>query len=139
MFCNMCPHISWCVVSQLFKLCLQTATDNTDQYAQETKEVVRDNFYVNDILKSVENPKTAMILKNGEDMVKSDGIHLMNLIYNNRDLPMSFLEDQRRNGIKNADLISDLPTEKALDIQWKISEDSFAFNIQVNRRPLIKR
>ena len=94
---------------------------------------------MNDILKSVDNPKTAMILKNGEDMVKSDGIHLMNLIYNNRDLLMPFLEDQRRNGIKNADLIGDLPTEKALDIQWKISEDSFAFNIQVNRKPVIKR
>ena len=52
---------------------------------------------------------------------------------------MSFPEDQGRNGVKNADLILDFPTEKALGIQWKISKDSFAFNIKVTRRPLIKK
>ena len=90
------------------------------------------------VLKSVENPKNAVILKNEVDMVKSDGLHLMNVIYNNRDLLMSYLEDQRRNSIKNADLIGNFPTEKALVIQWKISKDSFAFNIKVTTRPLIK-
>ena len=52
---------------------------------------------------------------------------------------MSIPEDQRRNGVKNADLIDGLPTEKALGIQWNIPDDSFTFNIQVNRRPLTKR
>ena len=41
---------------------------------------------------------------------------------------MSISEDQRRNGVKNADLISDLPTEKALSIQWNIPDDSFFFS-----------
>ena len=52
---------------------------------------------------------------------------------------MSVPEDQRRNGVKNADLINDPPTEKALGIQWNIPDESFTFNIQVNRRPLMKR
>ena len=38
---------------------------------------------------------------------------------------MSIPEDQRRNCVKNADLISDLPTKKALSIQWNIPDDSF--------------
>ena len=56
-----------------------------------------------------------------------------------RELLIFIPEDQRRNGVKNADLIGDLPAEKALGIQWNIPDDSFTFNIQVNRRPLTKR
>ena len=36
-------------------------------------------------------------------------------------------------------MIGDLPAEKALEIKWNIPDDSFTFNIQVNRRPLTKR
>ena len=118
----------------------RTATNNADQYGQEAAEVVRSNFYVDDLLKSVDNPKTAMILvKNVVDMSKSGGFHLTKFISNNRELLISIPEDQRRNGVKNADLIGDLPAEKALGIQWNIPDDSFTFNIQVNRRPLTKR
>ena len=48
---------------------------------------------------------------------------------------ISIPEDQRWNGAKNADLTGDLPAEKALEIQWNIPDDSFTFNIQINRRP----
>ena len=118
----------------------RTATDNADQYGQEAAEVVRSNFYVDDLLKSVDNPKTAMILvKNVVDMCKSGGFHLTKFISSNRELLISISEDQRRNGVKNADLIGDLPAEKALGIQRNIPDYSFTFNIQVNRRPLTKR
>ena len=56
-----------------------------------------------------------------------------------RELLIFIPEDQRRNGVKNADLIGDLPAEKALGIQWNIPDDSFTFSIQVNRRQLTKR
>ena len=76
-----------------------------------------------------------ILMKNVLYMCKSDGFHLTKLISNNSELLMSIPEDQRRNGVKNADLID----EKALDIQCNIPDDSFNFNIQVNRRPLMKR
>ena len=95
---------------------------------------------MDDLLKSVDNPKTAMILvKSVVDMCKSGQFYLTKFISNNRELLISIPEDQRRNGVKNADLIGDLPAEKALGIQWNIPDDSFTFNIQVNRRPLAKR
>ena len=118
----------------------RTVTDNADQYGQEAAEVARSSFYVADLLKSVDNPKNGMILvKNLVDMCKSGGFHLTKFISINRELLISIPEDQRRNGVKNADLIGDLPAEKALGIQWNIPDDSFTFNIQVNRRPLTKR
>ena len=117
----------------------RTATDNADQYGQEAAEAVRSNAYLYDLLKSVDDPKTAMILvKNVVDMCKNGGFHLTKFI-SNRELLISIPEDQRRNGFKNADLIGDHPAEKVLGIQWNIPDDSFTFNIQVNRRPLMKR
>ena len=122
----------------------RTATDNADRYGQEAAEVQRSDFYVDDLLKSVGNLKTAVILvKNVLDMCQSRGFHLTRFISNNRssnrELLISILENQRRNGVKNADLIDDLPAEKVLVIQWNIPDDSFTFKIQVSRRPLMKR
>ena len=91
-------------------------------------------------MKSVDDPKNAMIpVKNVVDMNKSGGFHLTKFISSNRELLISISEDQRRNRVKNADLIGDLPTEKVLDIQSNIPDEFFTFNIQVNRRPLSKR
>ena len=65
----------------------RTTTDNTDWYGQETAEVVRSNFYVDDLLRSVDDLKTVMILvKNVVDMCNSGGFHLTKLISNNREL-----------------------------------------------------
>ena len=138
----MCTHVFGGVLSaSCSNYALKiTATDNTDQYGQGATEVVRSNFYVDDLLRS-SDPKTATILvKNIVDMCNIGGFHLTKFISNNRELLMSISEDQRRNGVKNADLISDLPTEKALSIQWNIPDDSFFFfNIQVNGRLFSER
>ena len=80
-----------------------------------------------------------ILVKNVVGMSKSGRFHLTKFISNNRELLISIPDDQRRNGVKSADLIGDLPAEKALGIQWNIPDDSFTFNIQVNRRQLTKR
>ena len=101
---------------------------------------MRSNFYVNDLLKSVDDPKTAKILvKDAVSMYKSGGFDLTKFISNNKKLLMFIPENQRRYHLENADLIGDLPIEKALGIQWTIPEVSFTFIIQMNRRPLTKR
>ena len=137
----MCAHVSGGVSSASCSnyTLKETTTGNADQYGQETAEVKSINFYVDDLLKAVDDPKTAKILFKNVYMCKSGGFHLTKFISNNRELLISIPEDQRRNGVKNADLIGDLPTEKALGVQWNIPDDFFTFNIQVNRRPLMKR
>ena len=69
---------------------------------------------MDDLLKSVDDPKTAMFLmKNVVDICKSGGFHLKKFISINKELLMPIPKEQRKNGVKNADLIGDLPTEKA--------------------------
>ena len=138
----MCAHVFCGVLSTSCSnyALKRTATDNADQYGQEGAEVVRSTFYVEDLLKSNDNPKTAMIpMKSVVDMCKSGGFHFTKFISNNRELLISIPEDQRSNCVKNVDLIGDLPAEKALGIQWNIPDDSLTFNIHVNKRPLTKR
>ena len=128
----MCAHVFGGVLSGSCSnyALKRTAKDNTDWYGQEAAEVVRNNFCVDDLLKFVDDPKTAMILvKNVLNMCNSGGFHLIKFISNNKELLMSISEDQRRNGVKNADLIGDFPTEKDLGIQRNIPDDSFTFNI----------
>lgn len=96
----------------------RTVTDNTDQIREEAVEVVKNNFYVDDLLKSIDSPKTAMILvKKVVDIYNSDGFYLRKFIYSNRQLLISILEGQRKYSVKNAYLTGDIPTEKALGIQ----------------------
>ena len=65
---------------------------------------------MDDLLKSVDDLKTAMILvKNVVDMCKSGEFNQTKFISENRELLKSIPADQRRNGVKNADLIGDLP------------------------------
>ena len=69
---------------------------------------------MDDLLKSVYNSKTAMILvKDIVDMCKRGGFHPTKFISNNRELLMSIPEDQRRNGVGNADLIGDFLMENS--------------------------
>ena len=59
--------------------------------------MVRGNFCVDDLLKSVGNPKTAMILvKNVVDMCKSGGFHLTKFITNNRELLISSQRSKKK-------------------------------------------
>ena len=72
---------------------------------------------MDDLLKSVDDPKTGMVLlKNATDMCKTSGFHLAKFISSNRELLISIPEDQIGNGVKNADLIGGLTTEKALGV-----------------------
>ena len=88
----------------------RTATDNADQYGQEAAEVVRSNFDVDDLLNLVDNPKTEMILvKNVVDMCNSGGFNLTKFTSSSMKLLIYIPEDQRRNGVKDTDLIGDLP------------------------------
>ena len=108
----MCAHVFFGVSSTSCSnyALKRTATDNADQYGQEAAEVVRSNFYVDDLLNFVDNPKTEMILvKNVVDMCKSGGFNLTKFISSSMKLLIYIPEDHRRNGAKDTDLIGDLP------------------------------
>ena len=132
----------WCnIVSQLFKLCLaQDSRENEAVFGEATSNSLHHNFYVDDLLKSIEDLDSAkQLVKNVINMCKSGGLHLTKFISNNKELLLSVPENQRRMGVKDQDLLGDLPNEKALGICSNFREDIFSFKLRQDTRTLNKR
>ena len=73
-------------------------------------------------------------------MCKAGAFKLGKFISYNTVVLKSIQEDQRRKGVKDADLSSkELPVERALGVQWNIDEDTFDFKIAAEQKPLTRR
>ena len=55
----------------------KTAADNENKYRSEVAETLRNNFYVDDMLKSVSNEETAIKLIEGVRKICADGGFLL--------------------------------------------------------------
>ena len=65
----------------------QTADDNEDKYGSKVAETIRHNFYVNDLLKSIQTTDQATILaSNLIAMLKEGAFHLTKVLSNRREV-----------------------------------------------------
>ena len=103
----------------------RSAIDNEVQFGLEAAKTLRRNLCVDDLLKSTPDAQSAIILiKAVTKICKGSGFKLGKFISNNTVVLKSLQEDQRRKGVKAADLSSgELPVERALRVQWNIDED----------------
>ena len=70
-------------------------------------------------------------------MCKAGRFKLGKFIGNNTVVLKSLREDQRRKGVKDADLSSrELPVKRALGLQWNIDEDTFGFKTAAEEKRL---
>ena len=117
----------------------RTAVENEAVFGEAAANALHHNFYVDDLLKSIEDLDSAkQLVKDVINMCKSGGFHLTKFISNNKEL-LSVPENQRRMGVKDQDLSGDLPNEKALGICWNLREDIFSFKLKLEARTLTKR
>ena len=64
----------------------------------------------------------------------------MKFICNNKEVLATIPEDERRQGVRNQDLITDsLPTERALGIQWNLEHDYLGFCVDLKDTPATRR
>ena len=106
----------------------RTSADNVEEFGKEVADMIQNNFYVDDLLKSVKDLETAKTLvKNVIYMCRSGAFNLTKFISNSKELLISIPEDKRRPGVKDLNLFGGIPVEKTLGIQWNISKDYFSF------------
>ena len=69
------------------------------------------------------------------------GFRLTKFVSNMAEVLQSIPEADRRNGLKNIDISSgsDLPTERALGINWDIENDKLGFKANLGDKPYIRR
>ena len=93
----------------------RTAVDDGKKYHPDAT-TLQQNFYVDNLLKSVKDVQTAIRLLYDITMCASRGFKLTKIISNRVEVLQSVTATKRRKGVKNVDVNngSDLPTERAL-------------------------
>ena len=101
----------------------KTSIDGKDQFGLEAAKTLQNNFYVDDLLKSVAQEDQAIqLIKNVKAMCSSGGFKLTKFLSNNKMVLRSVPEKDSRKGVKDKDLVGDLPLEQALGVLWNTDD-----------------
>lgn len=114
--------------------------DNVNIHPQGARFVMRD-FYVDDGLTSVESAKESIQLaREACELCAKGGLRLYKFVSNNRDVLESIPSSERATNVTDMDLaFDDLPTERALGIQWDVESDHFRLNVSLKEQPATRR
>ena len=107
----------------------------------EAAVFIRENFYVDDGLKSASTVSDAVeIIQKGTEMCKPAGFRLHKFSSNSKDVLQAIPPDERSKEVKEIDLKNAmLPPERVLGVEWNVENDAFQFRIQLKDKPLTRR
>lgn len=71
-------------------------------------------------------------------MYSSVDFVLTKFLSNNKRVLLSILEEDRR-GVRDKDLVGDLPLEQVLRVLWNIETDYFGFKVNLKQKPMTRR
>ncbi|XP_073234570.1 uncharacterized protein [Porites lutea] len=123
-------------------LALRTAADDSkDDLGVEAASFIKENFYVDDGLRSVPTvPEATKLIKNATEMCMRGGFKLHKFTSNSKEVVESIPVESRAKEIKEIDLNCDLlPPERVLGVEWNIENDVFKFCITLKDKPLTRR
>ena len=112
------------------------------KYHPDVAATLQQNFYVDDLLKSVKDVKTAIrLLCDSIRMCASGGFKLTKIVSNRVKVLRSVTETERRKCVKNIDLSNgiDLPTERVPGVKWNIENDQLGFTVSLGDKPFTRR
>ena len=119
----------------------RTAIDHEQKYGKEVADTLRGDFYVDDLLKSVQDEQQAIkLMKDVTAMCAEGGFRLTKFVSNSRDVLVSIPEGERRKGLQDQELrLGTLSTENVLGIHWNIEKHNLGFDVNFKDKPHTKR
>ncbi|XP_066911588.1 uncharacterized protein [Clytia hemisphaerica] len=119
----------------------KTADDNSEKYDPEVTSILKESFYVDDLLKSTTTEEKAkQLLWDTKALCNDGGFNLVQLGSTSRAIIDTIPVEDRMKGIKNLDSsTSTLPIERVLGVSWCIQNDEFNFRIVLKDKPLTRR
>ena len=129
----------------------KTAVDNASDFNVGVAETLMNNFYIDDLVNSVESEDSAILLiqdvrkicqHGGFNLTKFShhgGFNLTKFTSNRKGVLKSVPENHRKDGVKNRDLDGKLPEERALGICLDTEKDTFKFRIDLKEKPMTQR
>ena len=79
------------------------------------------------------------LIENVKAMCLSGGFKLTKFLSNNKKVLQSIPEEDRRKGVKDKDLVGDLPSEQALEVLWNTETDNLGFKVTLKQKPMTRR
>ena len=119
----------------------RTADDFEELFGSEPAKFVKEDFYVDDGLKSVPSAvQASALIESTKCLLAKGGFNLHKFISNSKNVIKAIPKEQQASGIKELDLSRDvLPIERALGVQWCVQSDSLQFRVVLKDKPLTRR
>ncbi|XP_065068180.1 uncharacterized protein LOC135693578 [Rhopilema esculentum] len=119
----------------------KTALDNNEKSDPDVASTVSRSFYVDDLLKSVEKPEEVIRLsKQLCEMLSLGGFCLTKWISNSRAVLNAIRQNEWSKELKDTSLENEeLPTERALGLQWDAEADQLTSKICSKDKSLTRR
>ena len=78
----------------------RTSIDGDNKFGKAASKTLQDNFYVDDLLKLLDNEKEAIkLIKDVKEMCASGGFKLTKFLSNSKEVSQSIDEADRRQGV----------------------------------------
>lgn len=117
------------------------ANDHETEFGSEAANFIKNDFYVNDGVKSIPTVNEAIgLIERTKSKCSKGGLRLHKFVSNSKEVLQSLPPEDRTKDLVDIDLVRDtLPVERALGILWCIESDTFQFKIILKERPLTRR
>ena len=140
---QMCCHLFGATSSPaVASFALQHAAEqNNEKFSDEAVQTVKNDFYVDDCLMSVDSVEEAQnLVKEVSEICAEGGFNVEKFVSNNRDVLNSISEEKRAKSYQQIDLTSaELPADRTLGMIWNVEEDCFEFYVQLQDKPITRR
>ena len=118
----------------------RTTTQNESKYGKDAAGTLKNNFYVDDMLKSAENEDKAIsLMKYVKSICQEGDFNLTKFASNSKGVLQSIPGKDRKMGVKNNDLLGSLPEERALGVLWNVENETLGFRVILKEKPLTRR
>ena len=130
--CEMCVHSFGAISSKncvIFAL-HQTAIEHMEEFGEEAAKALLEDFYMDDLLKSLDDvSSTTKLIQNVDRMCSAGGFNLTKFVCGNPEVLESIPSEKRADGLKEYSLGEELPVESALGVKWNVNDDTFGFRV----------
>ena len=88
-----------------------------EKFGEEAAQTFQNNFYMDNLSKSVENEDMAVqLIKKVTGMCHEGGFNLTNFTSNSKRVLQSIPEKDRQSGVKDKNFVRDLPEDQVLGV-----------------------
>ena len=87
----------------------------------------------------VQEDQAIQLIENVKATFSSRGFKLTKFLSYNKRVLQSIPKEVRRKGVKDKDLVGDLPSEQVLGVLWNTETDNFGFKVTLKQKPITRR